>query len=153
SEITIRDAEALIGRAPDCQVVLDHPTVSARHARLFLRDGQYFVEDTQSTNGTAVNGLAISGPVGLKSGDLVQVGEVHILFQQDAAVSDGSTLVYGAPSEGQGAPVGMEGPTIVEGSSEGATVVADPASMGGQTSVMPSEGGNYSYGGETMVSP
>lgn len=94
AEVLITRSEALIGRAPDCDVLLEHPTVSGRHARVYQMGDAYFLEDLQSTNGSAVNGAAISGPTPLKPGDLVQVGEVHLLFQQDIPAG-GSTMVYG----------------------------------------------------------
>ena len=42
----------LIGRAPECTLVLDDDYASGRHARLFPQDGEWFVEDLGSTNGT-----------------------------------------------------------------------------------------------------
>jgi ABC-type multidrug transport system ATPase subunit/ABC-type multidrug transport system permease subunit len=43
-----------IGRAPDNDITLDYPTVSAHHARIVMSDGQAFLEDIGSTNGTAL---------------------------------------------------------------------------------------------------
>ena len=48
-------AELLVGRGPDCDVVLEHPTVSRRHARLHYRDGTWILHDLDSKNGTSVN--------------------------------------------------------------------------------------------------
>ena len=48
--------EVTIGRAPGCSVALaDDTFVSQLHARVFVRDGQPFVEDLGSTNGTFLN--------------------------------------------------------------------------------------------------
>jgi pSer/pThr/pTyr-binding forkhead associated (FHA) protein len=45
-------SEQWIGRARDCAVLLDDPTVSPRHARVFkARDGKWYVEDANSLNG------------------------------------------------------------------------------------------------------
>ncbi len=54
------DQPLVLGRAPDCDVVVAFPQVSARHARVTpLPDGSYRVEDLGSSNGTFVNGVAI----------------------------------------------------------------------------------------------
>jgi len=55
----------VIGRAPDCDVVLDFPIVSARHCRVRNIEGAYEVEDLGSANGTHVHhvGNRISGSV------------------------------------------------------------------------------------------
>ena len=50
--------------------------VSARHARFSIMGQNLFVEDLGSTNGTAVNGQRIAEPVALKSGDVVNIGDV-----------------------------------------------------------------------------
>ncbi len=44
-----------IGRAPDCDVCLDYPMVSAHHARITEHNGAYFIEDLNSRNGTSLN--------------------------------------------------------------------------------------------------
>jgi pSer/pThr/pTyr-binding forkhead associated (FHA) protein len=67
--------ELTIGRAPGCQVTLDDTFVSQLHARLFRRDGRYLVEDLGSTNGTYLNREKVAGPVAIRSGDLLQVGD------------------------------------------------------------------------------
>ena len=46
----------LIGSAIDCDGVIQHPNISRRHAKITIRDGVYFIEDLNSTNGTKVNG-------------------------------------------------------------------------------------------------
>lgn len=48
-------AEQVIGRAPDCNIVLDHASASRRHVMVGLRDGVFFAEDL-SRNGTCVIG-------------------------------------------------------------------------------------------------
>lgn len=67
--------EVTIGRAPGCSVALASDSfVSALHARVFLRDGQAFVEDLGSTNGTFLNRTRLSGASPLRGGDRLQVG-------------------------------------------------------------------------------
>ena len=49
-----------IGRAPSNDIVIDHPTVSAQHARLTKSPSGYRIKDLESTNGTQINGVSIS---------------------------------------------------------------------------------------------
>jgi pSer/pThr/pTyr-binding forkhead associated (FHA) protein len=44
------------------------------HARIFRREGVFYVEDLGSTNGTWLNRKRVHGPVPVHSGDRVQVG-------------------------------------------------------------------------------
>ena len=53
-------AASTIGRSPQSEIQIDDPFASARHARIFERDGFYYVEDMGSTNGTYLNGQAAS---------------------------------------------------------------------------------------------
>jgi pSer/pThr/pTyr-binding forkhead associated (FHA) protein len=68
-------AEATVGRAGGCAVALaDESFVSQIHGRLFRRDGDLWVEDLGSTNGTFLNGKKVTRPVALRKGDKVQFG-------------------------------------------------------------------------------
>jgi pSer/pThr/pTyr-binding forkhead associated (FHA) protein len=68
--------ELTVGRAVGCQITLDDDTyVSQLHARVFRRDGQLFVEDLGSTNGTFLNRRKVSSPAPLKRGDRLQMGK------------------------------------------------------------------------------
>src|SRR5947209_8263840 len=51
--------EAVLGRNATCQVVLNVPAVSREHAVVRRVNGQYFIEDLQSRNGTFVNNQEI----------------------------------------------------------------------------------------------
>ena len=62
-----------VGRDSRCAVVLEDPTVSARHARLEYRDGVWLVTDLGSTNGTFVNGRRVQQQT-LRRGDAIQFG-------------------------------------------------------------------------------
>lgn len=63
-----------IGRDARADIVLPSPSVSARHARLFLRDGKVILTDLGSTNGTAINGRKIARPALLRPVDVVRIG-------------------------------------------------------------------------------
>ncbi len=69
-------AELTVGRAPGCGVALPDDTfVSQLHARVFRRDGDLFVEDLGSTNGTFLNHHKVVAPALLGRGDKLQVGK------------------------------------------------------------------------------
>jgi FHA domain len=70
------DREVTVGRGGGCALVLSDDTyVSQLHARLFQQNGEGYVEDLGSTNGTYVNGKQINGVTRLKRGDQVQFGQ------------------------------------------------------------------------------
>lgn len=66
--------ELTVGRAAGCQVTIDDTYASQIHARVFARDGQLFVEDLGSTNGTYLNRKKVQGPQVMRRGDRLQVG-------------------------------------------------------------------------------
>ncbi|HMR63434.1 MAG TPA: FHA domain-containing protein, partial [Anaerolineae bacterium] len=73
--------ETSIGRELDNNVVLLDARASRYHAKIFLDNGQWQVIDLNSANGTQVNGVTVSGPVTLKTGDRVTLGETELLFR------------------------------------------------------------------------
>ena len=74
--------EILIGRAPECDIIIDDSTVSYNHARLIIANGRITVIDLGSSNGTFVNGTAVRRATLTTAGQL-QVGQVIVEFGQD----------------------------------------------------------------------
>lgn len=70
--------ELTIGRADGCRIRLDDSFTSQLHARVFNRDGQFFVEDLGSTNGTFVNGSKITTHTPLRRGDRLKIGKTTL---------------------------------------------------------------------------
>jgi len=68
------DGPALIGRAGECDLRPDEPTVSRRHARIDVAAGGHVVADLGSANGTRVNDEPVAGPRPLRDGDYLRVG-------------------------------------------------------------------------------
>ena len=69
------DDEVTVGRGGGCAIVLaDDSFVSTVHARVFRRDGNLFVEDLGSRNGTLLNGKPLTGAEQLRRGDRLQFG-------------------------------------------------------------------------------
>jgi hypothetical protein len=68
--------EVTVGRGPGCSISLPDDTfVSQVHARVFHRDGEWWVEDLGSTNGTYINDERVRSAVVVRSGDRVQFGQ------------------------------------------------------------------------------
>lgn len=63
-----------IGRALDCDLVLDHPSVSRHHATITFEGARPRIEDAMSRHGTMINGQRIESIVPLKHGDRVALG-------------------------------------------------------------------------------
>ncbi|HSP34433.1 MAG TPA: FHA domain-containing serine/threonine-protein kinase [Thermoanaerobaculia bacterium] len=63
----------MVGRDRTCSIVLSHPAVSRRHARMTLNGSAWLLEDLQSANGTYVNNTRVD-KVKLKAGDVVRFG-------------------------------------------------------------------------------
>jgi hypothetical protein len=68
-----------IGRSPDCDIFLDAVTVSRRHAVLIRRDGDFFIEDQGSLNGTFLNRRRIESSR-IADGDELQIGKYRLTF-------------------------------------------------------------------------
>jgi ABC transport system ATP-binding/permease protein len=76
-----------IGRTPDNDIVISHPQVSSRHAWLHRVQGQLFVEDRGSANGTFVRGhrIAPGQRVAVQSGEKIYIGPMPLQIEQNAA--------------------------------------------------------------------
>jgi sigma-B regulation protein RsbU (phosphoserine phosphatase) len=75
----------VIGRDPDCDVVLHVTAVSRRHARVFADSGAFFIEDLHSRNGTLLNGQPVVAPQRLTENDQVSICESMFSFHQQSS--------------------------------------------------------------------
>jgi len=76
-EIPLEQEIITIGRKPDNGIMIDNQAVSGHHAKIMREGSSFFVEDTQSLNGTYVNGQKIFKSE-LYHGDVILVG-IHTL--------------------------------------------------------------------------
>jgi adenylate cyclase len=78
---TFTEGEVLIGRSPDCQIVLKDFGISRTHAKLTADEDGVRIQDLKSKNGTQVNGVPIvEAP--LKDGDRILLGKFQIAFSK-----------------------------------------------------------------------
>ena len=74
-----------VGHSDTADICIPEPTISGHHCTFTKdEDGQYFLKDEGSTNGTRVNGEKLAetdAPVKLNNGDLLQFGNIEVLFE------------------------------------------------------------------------
>ncbi len=75
---TLHEEPVVIGRGSDCQIRLDDDYSSTRHSRLFLSEGQWWVEDLGSTNGTYLDGQRVTRPVPAEIGGSIRIGRTTL---------------------------------------------------------------------------
>jgi pSer/pThr/pTyr-binding forkhead associated (FHA) protein len=78
TSLPLTPAGILIGRNPECALVLDDDFASGRHARLIQRNGAWQVEDLGSTNGTQLDGHRLTGAQPVAVGSTLRIGRTTI---------------------------------------------------------------------------
>jgi pSer/pThr/pTyr-binding forkhead associated (FHA) protein len=86
SEIELAKPVTVVGRHPDCDVVVDDAAVSGRHMLFRVVNTTVYVEDLASTNGTRVNGLTAMHQV-VHHLDTIEVGRHKLHFFDDALLA------------------------------------------------------------------
>ena len=74
----------VLGRHPDCDIVLDVGAVSREHARILKLSDGFFVEDLQSRNGTFLNEESVHGRRKLAENDRLRICDMVFVFHQAA---------------------------------------------------------------------
>ena len=75
TRINLGEQPIMIGRANDSTLVLTDDYASTRHARLVARDGDWYVEDLGSTNGTYLDRAKVTGPTLVPPGVPIRIGK------------------------------------------------------------------------------
>src|SRR6266498_1446644 len=78
TRITLGEAMITIGRAEDSTLVITDDYASAKHARLVPRNGQWFIEDLGSTNGTYLDRAKVSAPTPVPLGVPIRIGRTSL---------------------------------------------------------------------------
>lgn len=71
----------IIGRSPDCTISIDDLYMSAQNTQLWFENGEWYIADMGSTNGTYVNGQKMDDePLILDGGDKIRIGQIEFLI-------------------------------------------------------------------------
>jgi hypothetical protein len=79
-EVDLRGSEIIIGRGSLCQITIDDPMLSRRHACIDLSGSRPILEDLRSRNGTQLNGRPVLGRATLADGDRIRIGAQELVF-------------------------------------------------------------------------
>lgn len=79
--IPVSGAKFVIGRDPGCHLRPASQAISKQHCAIHIRNGQVWVQDFGSTNGTHVNDQPVTGEVQVKSGDRLKIGPLEFQLQ------------------------------------------------------------------------
>ena len=88
ANIDLETGARLIGRAPECDVIIDDPLASRHHARITCDIGEALFEDLSSRNGSRINGAVVLEPKLLEHGDRIQIGSRELIFHKESAFSE-----------------------------------------------------------------
>jgi len=72
-----------IGRSPSNTILVPDTYASAQHTLMTWREGQWWVEDLDSRNGTLLNGVCITGPTVVSAGDVIGVGRTRLKLETE----------------------------------------------------------------------
>ena len=132
------DGEQLtIGRDSSNGVAINDAEVSRRHSRLSFQGGKYVIEDLGSTNGTFVNGQRLAGPVVLKAGDVVSLGEQIVLMYDAINMDPGATIAVSRKATRVEPPPMQSHQPAPAYASNPAPAYTPPAAAGKKTNMTP----------------
>ena len=138
------DESRVIGRGSGPRCLMDN-TASRMHAEVTCRDGRWYINDLQSTNGTFINGQRIAAETAINEGDRIQLGCTQLVAStanNDATIAGNIALVHSDPyanlSSGENASSHPMGSTPRVGTGHdapGSTEIALPGHPNGPPAV------------------
>ena len=119
--IALTQERVHIGRVLDNDIVLEHASVSRRHAAMYQEDGRWMVADLGSANGTLINQRPLTQPAVLEDGALIEFGDISAVYTSFPETID--TGVF-SPIRGEGAGARVPVATLLASTLAVAGVVA-----------------------------
>lgn len=98
AEYFIKPGKNMVGREGS-DILLNHPTVSRKHAIITYTDGKCIIEDVGSTNGTIVQGEKVTQPMELHDGDEIRIGSVVLTLQMPLSSKNASNQEFADDKE------------------------------------------------------
>jgi pSer/pThr/pTyr-binding forkhead associated (FHA) protein len=86
TELKVPTPKCIIGRSEECHLRPKSEAISRRHCAIFVKEGNVFLRDFESKNGTFVNGQRVAKDILLKTGDQLQVGPLAFEILIDHAL-------------------------------------------------------------------
>jgi predicted component of type VI protein secretion system len=93
-EIKLASDRVTIGRHAKCDIAINDPAITGKHAEIIPDRDNYFIEDSASTNGTVVNGVLISRQR-LKHADVITLGKYQIIYLEELEYPDCRQIRFG----------------------------------------------------------
>jgi adenylate cyclase len=122
---TFNIGEVVIGRSPECQVVLKDFGISRQHAKIVVDEDGARILDLKSKNGTTVNGVpVVEAP--LKDGDRILLGKFQLTFSKSL---EGKVVLDEAK------PLSEEAGTIIRSVGELSKLLSSTETSGGAAAV------------------
>jgi predicted component of type VI protein secretion system len=92
-DLELSEGQFVIGRSAGCQLSLDDPLVSRRHAVLVVAGDSVTIDDEQSRNGVIVNGQRIGSSTPLHAGDRIIIGSQELTLLGPSSDRPGVTNI------------------------------------------------------------
>lgn len=101
-----------IGREESCEIFLDDPTVSGRHAVITVIDNDYSIRNLSQTNSLLINGNQVPH-ASLKHGDQIQLGKVTLQFEEPGKSAPAKTQVMSSINASNSSTHTMQQPALL----------------------------------------
>jgi hypothetical protein len=80
-KLPLRLSETIMGRDPDCDLILGDPSVSPKHAKIKIQNDNFYIFDLVSESGTYLNGHKLLRPKILYDWDEITLGDSRFIFR------------------------------------------------------------------------
>lgn len=102
----LRGGRTLLGRSANNDLQIIDRRMSRNHAEIYAAERHFFLRDLGSKNGTLHNGRPVRSPIPLATGDLIQVGDTVLLFEdEDLRSGSDATPLSGITARGSSGAV------------------------------------------------